>query len=79
MRFGTYFIVLLEYLLIIGATNRYPDSEETPQMKKSLIFSIAITAGLSAAPVKVDELSSSRSVKIEENAYAVYTPSMATC
>jgi hypothetical protein len=46
-------------------------------MKKSLITSIALAAGLSTAVVEADEFDSSSSVKIENAAYAVYTPSMA--
>jgi hypothetical protein len=46
-------------------------------MKKSLITSIALAAGLIMAVVEADEFDSSSSGKIENTAYAVYTPSMA--
>jgi hypothetical protein len=45
-------------------------------MKKSLITSIALAAGLSTAVVEADEFDSSSSVKIENAACTVYTPSM---
>ena len=85
MRFRTYFIVLLDYLLTIGTTNRAPNSEGIMQMTNKIdksefsllplvllaVFAVILTV---MTPANAQDF---RGASVEQASYATYTPSMA--